>query len=1194
MNKLTFYQQMVANLEQAKTIIQTIRGHKENADSQLADLERIITETQAITQKSCYNFQRIIESVNDVVWMATVDGEMLYINSAAEGVYGRPSADFINNPNLRLEVVHPDDKAEVEKGNQQLFEQGIIEQRYRIVRPDGEIRWLRDHKSVVYDLNGKPIQIGGIAADITEQMQVKKALRESEKIHRLTLESISDTVFVTDDQGAFVYVCPNVHIIFGYSSEEVQAFGYITKLLGYCLINPDSTQFTNIEHEITDKFGQKHFLLVNIKRVSIKNGTLLYSCRDITERRQMLDALRASEAKFRSLAENSPNYISIVDRDGIVQFSNRTIPGFSSQQIVGNCLYDYLHGSQQKDIFKQTLDYVFETGKVTSLEYLAGTSYLWYESRIRPIKQNGQMTTAIIHTFDISERKRAEQALQESEERYKRLTEVTREGIAFHDKVGIVDVNPSFVQMFGYEFDELIGKNAIEVLALPESHALIRQNIASRFNQPYEVMARKKDGTVFPIEVQCEKYHHKGKMLRVASVLDITKRKQAEKQLLESKRRLFTLMSNLPGMAYRSSNNKDWTAEFVSEGVFNLTGYQPEVFINNTTISYTDIIAPEDKTPIWEAVQEAVHQQAPFHITYRIRHASGEQRWVLEKGQGIFSATGELEALEGFIIDITELKQAEQALQASEEKYRSLVDNLNVGIFRSSVDDQILSANHALVRILGFDSAEELMQLPAIVRYAVPTQNEKLFTKLREHGEIKDFEVEILRKDSSAVCVSISSILVHDDKGNPLFIDGMLEDITKRKKIEAELAKERASLASKVEERTAELSQANAELARASRLKNEFLANMSHELRTPLNAILTMSELLKDGIYGKINEEQLKAVGHIENGGYHLLSLITDILDLSKIEAGQVRLEPADIIIDGVCRSSMQFVKEIATKKKISVLFASDDNVKTIFADERAVKQILVNLLNNAIKFTPNNGKVTLELHGDEIKRVANISIIDTGIGIPDQELDNLFKPFMQIDSRLNRQHEGTGLGLALVYKLIELHGGSINLKSEVGKGSTFTVSLPWRENNQVPSIREEDEYLRKVKKDIKVRHAGAVVLVAEDNETNIITVRDGLTAYGYKVIVAREGLEAIERAQEIKPAIILMDIQMPGMDGLEATKQIRADADEQLAKTPIIALTALAMPGDKERCLAAGANLYLSKPLNIKQLVEEIETLLS
>ncbi len=232
-------------------------------------------------------------------------------------------------------------------------------------------------------------------------------------------------------------------------------------------------------------------------------------------------------------------------------------------------------------------------------------------------------------------------------------------------------------------------------------------------------------------------------------------------------------------------------------------------------------------------------------------------------------------------------------------------------------------------------------------------------------------------------------------------------------------------------------------------------------------------------------------------------------------------------------------------------------------------------------------------MQGDEINRVANIKVIDTGIGIPEHEWENLFKPFMQIDSSLNRHHEGTGLGLSLVYKLVELHGGSVSIKSEVGKGSTFTVSLPWQESDKVPII-SEDDYTTPVKKDIKVRNKGAVVLVAEDNEANIVIVESGLTAYGYKVIITRDGGEAIERAHETLPAIILMDIQMPGMDGFEATKQIRADANKQLAKTPIIALTALAMPGDKERCLAAGANVYLSKPVNIKRLVAEIERLLA
>jgi len=347
---------------------------------------------------------------------------------------------------------------------------------------------------------------------------------------------------------------------------------------------------------------------------------------------------------------------------------------------------------------------------------------------------------------------------------------------------------------------------------------------------------------------------------------------------------------------------------------------------------------------------------------------------------------------------------------------------------------------------------------------------------------------------------------------------------------------------------------------------------------------------LSDELYGKTNEKQLKAAIYIEKSGHHLLSLITDILDLSKIEAGKMKLKPENLIIEDVCRTCVQMVEKTALQKSVSVRFDSDRKVKTLFADKPAVKQILVNLLNNAVKFTPRNGQVSLELQGDEISRSANIRVMDSGIGIPEQEWDNLFKPFVQIDGGLSRQHDGTGLGLALVYRLVELHGGSVRVESEIGKGSTFTVSLPWQENDKAPTILDDDDTTTAVNKDIKGRDTGAVVLVAEDNESNIVTIQSGLTAYGYQVIAAREGGEAIERALEIKPALIIMDIQMPGMDGLEANKQIRAAADEQLAKTPIIALTALAMPSDKKRCLEAGANVYLTKPINIKRLVTEIE----
>lgn len=451
-------------------------------------------------------------------------------------------------------------------------------------------------------------------------------------------------------------------------------------------------------------------------------------------------------------------------------------------------------------------------------------------------------------------------------------------------------------------------------------------------------------------------------------------------------------------------------------------------------------------------------------------------------------------------------------------------------------------------------------------------------------------EMRMRQADKKMHDVIIHKAVFENTDGTPILL-GIVTDITQRKQAEQALVDLNQRLGQRVSERTAALSYANAELARAARLKDEFLANMSHELRTPLNAILTMSEFLHDGLYGEINEEQLKAVKHIEEGGSHLLSLINNILDLSKIEAGKINLQVETVIVEDVCHICIQKVKQMAIKKNVAILFASDDLMKMIRADERALKQILVNLVNNAVKFTPAKGKVTLSLQGDAINRVAHFHVIDTGIGIPEDEMELLFKPFVQLDGGSSRHHEGTGLGLTLVYKLTERHGGSVHVESEVGKGSKFTVSLPW----QVPSeevSRSNDEPPTVTKKDITVHHASALVLLAEDNETNIVTLQSGLTEYGYKVIVTRNGVEVIECLQETSPAVILMDIQMPGMDGLEATKQIRAN--KEFAKIPIIALTALVMPGDKERCFDAGANAYLSKPVNIKRLVEEIEKQLS
>jgi len=562
--------------------------------------------------------------------------------------------------------------------------------------------------------------------------------------------------------------------------------------------------------------------------------------------------------------------------------------------------------------------------------------------------------------------------------------------------------------------------------------------------------------------------------------------------------------------------------------------------------------------------------------------------------------TPEFQSIRLYSRDITESLKVEEALRESEQRYRTLIENLGEGIIILDDKESFSFANPAAESTFGVQPGGLVSH--NLREFLAPEQFVVVAADMGKHllGEKTSYELEITRPDGQKrnLLVTATPQYAADKTSTTTFC--IFRDITEREQAEMALQMLNAELEQRVDERTAELSAANAALARASRLKDEFLASMSHELRTPLTAVLNLSEALQEQTYGPLTEKQHKSLRTIEESGRHLLGLINDILDLSKVEAGYLNLEIDECSMGDVCNSSLQLVKGMAQKKLQKISFMSSPETFKLRADARRLKQMLVNLLSNAIKYTPEGGLIGLFVEADDLTKVVRLTVWDNGIGIAKEDLPKLFRPFIQLDSGLSRQQAGTGLGLALVQRMADLHGGSVNVESTPGQGSHFTIILPWITTPQdyTPSRTQTTSFLRHQTRPLTsppiAGDTPPLILVADDNKINVNTYSDYLRAKGFQVAVAHDGEEAIRMTEKVYPDMILMDIQMPGVDGLEATRFIRRHPDQQIATIPVIALTALAMPGDRELCLDAGANDYLSKPVSLTVLIQAIESQLA
>ena len=828
---------------------------------------------------------------------------------------------------------------------------------------------------------------------------------------------------------------------------------------------------------------------------------------------------------------------------------------------------------------------------------LAGGAIPLFDTQGKP-----RGAVAVFH--DITTRKRAEQELGYANAYNRNLIEASLDALVTIGPDGkITDVNAETERVTGYSRTELIGTDFSNYFTEPEranaGYQLVFQQGAVR-DYPLEI--RHRAGHTISVLYHATVYRNTaGQVMGVfAAARDITERKHIADALAHANEQ-FELAQHAAGLGVWDWNvvtgDIEWT-----RNMFDLLGLDSSQS-NASFDSWRQVVHPQDLKTAEERITQALQDHIALTNEYRVVLPTGQIRWIYAEGKGIYDNANQPLRMIGICRNITSRKLAETALRESEEKYRQLsealeirvaertaqiqdlYDNAPIGYHSLDANGTILMVNKTELNWLGYTREEMLGQ--HITNFFTPASKNILqieYPLFKQRGWLKNLELEFVRKDGTILPTLVNATAIYDEQGNFTTSRSTVFDNTERKRAEDAVIASRDTL------RTT-----NAELARASKLKDEFLANMSHELRTPLNAILGLSEGLQEQYLGAMNDKQLQAIKTIEASGQRLLRVVNNLLDLSQLHSGELILATTPIDPREICQASLRFVSTQAQTKHIRMTFQIDPTIELMWADEKRLRQMLVELLKNAVEFTPQGGQVGLDVVGDTVDSQIKFTVWDTGPGIAPENLPLLFQPFFQVDGTLTRQHEGAGLGLPLVAQLAQMHGGSIIVSTQPGQGSRFTIQLPWAETMRHASTVSDTETVTDpiVPSASHADGDAPLILITEDNEANITALTLHLENQGFRLAVARNGDEALSMTHTLFPALILMDLQMPVLNGLDTTRQLRRDPNPRLANVPIIALTALAMPGDREQAIAAGANEYMSKPVNLKQLTETIKRLL-